>query len=173
MTARGQALLEEQPVWRRQDQVTQAVCNAAGEEFDLLDEAIDTMQRNVIPATAEEFLALFEETLGVSVENPNATVEQRHATVMAYMSRLTMTGSGVDWERVASIFIYSGVWSYEVSGTSHNILNVFLPYPAGSVQANLAEALFRSITPAVMTIQVSQGPGFDLDESPLDEDGLG
>jgi len=153
----------------------QAVYDALGEQYELLDETIDTLQNNTIPASAEEYLSLYEGFLGITVNPPGATVDERKEVVIAFMQRAIMDGSGLDWIAGADKLIDMS-WSYEthddeVPGSpAAHIIVVKLPYTSGSIAAQLAETFLRSITPAATQINVVYEQGWLLDVSQLDND---
>lgn len=181
MTTAGAELLELYPPFLRRVPLIQAVCNAVGEEVALHDEMLDELERNVIPYTAEEHLALYEAFLGLTPDNPALTLEERKEAVLVFLKRLTMTGSGLDWEEVGDFLIGTN-WIYRtnlpgapITATNpppHNIY-VWLTYAPGSIHAQLAEGLLRSITPAADILTVFYSQGFILDDSLLDRDQLG
>lgn len=170
MTTRGQLLLEQYPPFLRKAHLIRAVCNAAGEEFVTRDIWIEYVERNTIAASATALLDFYEDMLGLP-NQPGAAVESRKNTILAFMSRAGITGSGVDWRRIAAIILGEG-WTYEVIDPNHSVLIVDMPLLQGTLAAELAEALLRSITPASMRVDVTYGGGFILDESRLDEDVL-
>ena len=169
MTPAGQALLDQYPRAFHGAHLLRAICNAKGEEFVLLDTQLDLLQKNTIPSTAEEFLSLFEAELGISIDNPAMTLVERKDAVIAFMQRAAMTGSSWDWERVATTILGTG-WSWSIGGTNNSELTVLSPDAAGTIRAELAEALLETITPATVLINVTYSEGFILDESLLDED---
>jgi hypothetical protein len=168
MSARGQALLEDLPPVLQRNHVMRAICNAEGSEFEILDEKIDMVRRNLIPVTTRELLAIVETELGLSVDDALSD-DDRAATVVAYMSRAALDDTGVNWERLAG-FILGTSWTYSVGGVNNSELVVTVSFAEGSVRADLAQSLLETITPATMTINVVYAEGFLLDISPLDDD---
>lgn len=171
MTERGQELLELYPDFLQSDPVLQAICNAEGEERELIDAAVDELQRNLFAVTADTLLHIWEASLGLPI-NPALSDELRRQIVLTALARALMTGEGVDWERVAGE-ILGASWVYNVGGVNNSELTVTIPYAPGSTQARVAEILLESITPATMTINVTYKEGFLLDVSLLDDDLLG
>ncbi len=170
MTERGLTLLNQYPPFLRKAHLIRAICNAVGEELVIRDEWIDYVARNTIPASATALLDFYEDMLGLP-NLPDASVESRKNTILAFMSRAGITGSGVDWRRIAVLLLGEG-WVFEIIDPNRSVLIVEMPLVAGTIAAELAEALLRSITPASMRIDVTYGGGFHLDESRLDEDVL-
>lgn len=170
LTARGKKLLlDYYPIHLQYDPTIQAICNAAAEELRLLESTITVLENNMIPKSAEEHLYLFELMLGLSVNPPNQNIESRRDTVLAFLKRTTLDGSGISWELVANLILGSG-WSYSVGGTRNSVLTVDVANVEDSVAANLIQALLRWITPASMTLNINYGDGFILDASTLDND---
>lgn len=170
MTTAGQKMLESYPPFLRKSHLVRALCNASGEEFVTRDIWIAYVELNTIAKSATALLEFYEDMLGL----PNqtlATVASRKNTILAFMSRAGITGSGVDWRRIAAIILGEG-WTYQVTDPNNNVLIVSMPLLQGTLDAELAEALLRSITPASMRLDVTYGGGFTLDESRLDEDVL-
>lgn len=172
MTEKGQELLEMYPYFMQADPVIQAICNAEGEEFVLLHEKIDELSRNLIVGTASEHLYLYESLLKLPVAPVGLSEAARLGIVLAFMSRATISGSGIDWERVATQ-ILGVTWTYSVGGTNNSVLTVQIPYAPGSIQTQLLEILLETITPASMVINVTFTDGFILDASLLDDDLIG
>lgn len=176
MTPAGQRLLDMLPVAFRRDKQLQAIYNAAGPEVELIDGLLSQLQEDVIPFTAERSLSIYEAWLGISVANPAQTDEERKAVILAFLARVGMDGSGLDWERVAALLIGPGfVYRKHIPGDGGtppaNTLAVYLPFGSpDTISAQLAEALLRAITPANVVINVGYSSLFFLDESLLDID---
>lgn len=168
MTERGLALLEQYPPFLRKAHLIRAICNAAGAEFAIRDERIAILERDTIPSSALGLLEFYEDMLGLP-RQPNETVIARKDRILAFMSRAGITGSGVDWRRIAAIILGEG-WTYEVIDPNNSVLIVKMALVQGTMAAELAESLLRSITPAAMRLDVTYGGGFILDQSRLDED---
>lgn len=156
------------PPFLARDQTMRAVYDATAQEFDVLDTYMDELQRNIIPKTASEHLDLYEWLLNLTIKPGVQTVPQRLATVLAFLQRLTMNGSGFDWESVITAFVGTG-WSYKTNipgdGTTPpaNTVSVTLPYASGTVPATLAGTLLRQITPANTVITVVYSDTLTLD----------
>ena len=179
LTGKPAEMLQRYPPFLRAVPLVQAVCAAIGGEMDLQGTMIDELERNLIPATADVHLDLWESQLGLTVAPPGLDTAQRRNIVVAYLSVLAMDGSGVSWEANATRVLGTSGWSYQTnipgdaSTPPPHVIRLSLPYAPGSLQATVATSLLRAITPAADQLQVGYSQGFILDVSVLDNDPLG
>lgn len=166
MTSRGAELLQMYPPFLRDEQTLQAVCNAIGPEFDLLDQAIAILENGLTAASATDTLFLFEVMLGMTPRPVGVTLAVRTQNVITFMSRAVMSARGIDWEGLVTLLLGQG-WRYTVGGVNFSELTVYIPFGAANIKAQLAAALLRSVTPATMTIVVLYDQGFILDRTLL------
>lgn len=176
--ARGLEWLATLPPFLRKDATMQAIADANGQEWDILDTYLDELQRNVIAVTVSEHLDVWEWFLGLTVNPAGQTAGQRLTTILAFMSRATLDGSGLSWESVTTNVLGTG-WAYQTNipgdGTTPaaNVVRVTLPFASTSTQASVALILLRSITPANTDLIFIFSDSFQLDVSQLDDDLLG
>ena len=168
LTDRALSILEMLPLPLRETAFYQACAVAQAEQLDALDAAVDLLERNMIPASADEWLAEWATMFGVQVD-PSATVEQKRTIVLAFVQLMVASGSGLDWEAAVTRLLGTN-WSYQthvVGGTtppSHTI-NVYVSYDASATSAQVLEILLDSVTPANTTVNVAYSEGFILDAS--------
>lgn len=173
MTAEGQALLEEYPPFLRNDQTIQAVCQALGGEMVTYEEMHQAMLNCIFPAATllvnspTAHLAIYEEMLNVPGD-PTRTPAQRQITILAALSRLAISDTGADWVANASLILNSTSWSYSLGGTNNSVITITIPALASGEAALTAATLLRAITPASLSITVTNGAGFNLDVDLLD-----
>jgi hypothetical protein len=175
LNERGQAMMDMVPPVLWDVPLYHAVYDSLGDQYEMLHDAIDLLHKNTIPYSAEEYLSLFEAQLGLTIEPEGLTLEQRKEIVTTFMQRAVLDGSGLDWIAAADRLI-EGIWVYETHETGDagsppaHVIIVRLPYTSGSIMAQIAEVLLRSITPAATQINVVYNEGWLLDVSQLDND---
>lgn len=129
-------LLDDLPVYERGSNHVQAVLDACATEIDRLDGAVNQIRANFFPATADVLLSLYETELGLSVNPPDKTLDERRISVQAFIRKLRSTGSGLSWQQNLSTLIGSG-WTYEEhdpgdpASPPANTIRIILPYGAG------------------------------------------
>lgn len=172
MTPRGQETLEEWPFVLRKEHNYRAIANALGGAHDQMDADLDRLSALLHPVTALDHLGLYEKMLGLTVDPPGQTIEQRRDTIMTFLQRSLIGDSGLEWESLARL-VLGNQWSYTIQDPKHSVIVIEIAYAAGSLQAVLAETLLRSITPASCRVNVVYAGGFLLDISRMDDDLLG
>lgn len=165
----AQPLLEMYPLRLRRSSLLQAVCRAYGYEFQLLNEALDTLQRNLIPATVddERFVARWERELDITVA-PGATMAQRVDGIVSMYQRAALLGTAVDWRRLATRILGTN-WTWQLGGTNNAVLTITTALDPNSFQARLAERMIGEFTPAPVLVNVIGGDGARFDQTLLDQ----
>lgn len=177
LTERGELYRSWLPVIFRDSPEHLAVVHALAVETERLEDAIETVRLQFFPQTADVLLKAWEFELRTTVEPVGQTVAQRRNTVLALLAR-SSSETGLDWQANVTRLIGPG-WSYEehIAGDATsppaNTVRVVLPFPPGSDLYTQTERLLRDITPAHLDLQLQFSSGFLLDESQLDQEGLG
>lgn len=178
LTARGREWLDWLPVVLRESPDHLAVLHSLARESERMEAAIELARAQAFPQTADVLLKVWEHELGITVEPAGQTLVQRRATVIAMLRRMRGTPAGRDWESNVTALVGSG-WTYEehvpgdVGSPPENTVRVELPFAPSSGSYARAERLIRQITPAHLDLIVQFIGGFVLDESQLDQEGLG
>lgn len=168
ITDRAADILGMLPLALRGTPFYQACAVAQAEQLDNLDAAADLMERNMIPASAEEWLGAWAAMFGVQVDS-SADIEQQRAVVLAFVQLMVASGSGLDWKAAVTRLLGTN-WTYKthVAGGSSplvHVINVYVAYGSTATSAQVLESLLDSITPANTTVNVSYSGGFILDAS--------
>lgn len=173
MTAGGQKLLDELPLFLRVNHQYRAWCNALAEQIGILEAETTRLEAEAIPSTASAMLGLWESIVDISVPD-GTTVAQRRAALIAFISIMSSDGSGSSW--VANLDkILNTTWTYEVhdpavpTSPPANYINVKVPYATGSFEAEILRDFLQRITAATVVLNAFYSQGFILDESLLDE----
>jgi hypothetical protein len=130
------------------------------------------------PASADVLLARFEAMLGLPMEPKSATgipvqLSVRRNLVLAYIQRLRLEGTGLDWN-TAMTSLAGTAWNY----AENDPANPFSPPPYSisvnipQVYASVGWAFVRGITPAHIAIIEGYTGGWLLGISLLDQDNL-
>lgn len=171
LSDRALGQLEMLPLTLRRTPFYQAVAAAQAEQLDNLDAAVDLMERNLVPASADEWLDAWARVFGVQVD-PGASTSQRRAVVLAFAQLMVASGSGLDWKAAVTQLMGTG-WSYKthVVGSADpnnpplHTINVYVAFDPTATPAQVLEILLDAITPANTTVNVSYSEGFMLDVS--------
>lgn len=176
LSARGQLYRSWLPSVFQESPEHLAVIHALAREFDLLYDAIAQVRAQFFPQSADLLLGVWETLLKTTVAPAGATTDQRRATILALIRQ--SVAEGREWEAAVTDIVGPG-WTYTEfvphgSGTPpiYTIL-IVLPYAPSSDIFMAAEARIREITPAHIDLQIDSNEGFVLDESELDQEGLG
>lgn len=161
----GTKLLDDMPPYLQDSPEAQAVENALGNELQRIQDAADRFRSKVLPSSADdEFrtMGIWELTLGLPVEPPDATLDERRTKVLANL-RALRSAAGSTWEDLITLALNSGAWSY----TENNDYSVTItfPYAAGGYTVQSVEALIRKITPAHIAVLASYSQGFIVADS--------
>jgi hypothetical protein len=171
MSERGQTLLELYPPAVRNDYTLEAICNVWADALDDLEEAVEQMQLLVIPATATDHLEIYEAMLRIIADTSSLSPAYRKLAITTFLARMAMFGTGAGWLDILNRLLGTG-WTYSIDDPRQSVLTYATAFAPGSPEAQLAELLIRSVTPATMTINETATGAFLLDDSKLDEDQL-
>jgi hypothetical protein len=160
-------LLADVPQFERQSYEIQAVLRVVGLELARIEAALIALTQNWFPITADLLLTRFEAILGLPVNPPTESLQQRRNIVLAYMRHLRTEGRGLDW--IATITALCGTnWNYRehIPGdpTSPPAYSVDVNIPM--VLARVGWNLVRDVTPAHLVINGGYVEGFLVDDYP-------
>lgn len=179
LTALGQEFLEEIPHQFRRDPDIRAVIDVKSREVQRLRDRLEALSAGVFPQldSAGAYTAIWEFTLGLSVNPDGYTLADRRSRVLAFLQKLHRTGSGLDFEQTASQLM--GItWTYQehIPGDAlsppENTIRVKIAYASSSLKAADIRALLRAIIPAHLEIQVQYDEGFIIGDSLIGIDPL-
>lgn len=178
LTARGEQLRSTLPVILRDSPDYLALIHPFAMEMDRLDAAKESVRSQFFPASADMLLKAWEAQLGLPIEPPDLTLAQRRNLVFAYLRRQAGTPEGEVWVALVAALVGPG-FTYEehdvdnVDSPPAYTVRVTVPFAPSSGNFRRIEALLREITPAHLDLIVQFSGGFVLDESELDQEGLG
>lgn len=159
LSDQAQRVLSMQPVALQRTTLYQALAAAIGDQMDKLDDALSEMERNVVPASADEWLDLWLRQVGAPILT-GATDPQKQAALAASVQRMVSDGSGLSWQQIANALLGTG-WTYathrqdlSVSATNPAVHHITI-WVGGTIDATLAQALFDQITPANTVVDVT------------------
>lgn len=172
-------MLEDLPVFLREDPDVQAVIYCQAKEHERKREFIDRVRRNLFPQHADELgMTWWEGLLALPIEPVGQSVEERRGTVLLYLAALRASGTGRWWVDTVNRLIGAG-WTYEehVAGdpgspAAYTIV-VTVPFTTDSDRFRQLEALLEQITDAHIDIVLASSASFHLDQSQLDQDPFG
>jgi hypothetical protein len=90
----------------------QAILDVLAREIKRIDEAKENLRDNFYPQRGEDYLKVWEDLLGLTVEPLDKTLNQRRNSIAAFLAGLKAGGSGDAWEESLTRLIGTG-WSYE------------------------------------------------------------
>lgn len=166
------------PMVLERDPDIRASLYAQAKEVERLDAHVERLRRNLFPQTADEIgLLWWESMLGLTIEPPGLTVDERRQIVLAFYRVSGLEGTGLAWEASVTRFVGAG-WTYRehepaVGSPAAYTIQITVPFPPGSAGYARLRSLLALITPANLEIFVSSADGFILDESGLDVEVLG
>lgn len=157
-----------------------SVLHVIAKEAERAEEKGEQVRAQFFIGRADLLLGLWEAQFRTTVAPVGESLATRRTTVKALMKHLAGTPEGREWVATVTALIGPS-WSYEEydpsipwpAGPPAGTLRVTLPFPPASDRYRQIERLLRTITPAHIDIIVQYEAGFVLDESRLDEEGLG
>lgn len=165
-------LLSEVPPFERQSYEIIAVLRVVANEMARVAAGQEALTQQWFPASADVLLARFEAMLGLPVQPANQPLTVRRGIVLAYMQRLRLEGTGLDW--IASMDSLAGsAWDYQEhdpadpSSPDAYTINVNIP----QVFASVGWTFVRDITPAHIVINEGYTGGWLLGVSDLWSEG--
>lgn len=178
LTPLGQSFRDSAPVVVRDDPDYLGVWHSTARELERLAAAVETVRAQLFPQTADVLLAAWEFLSRITVEPGGQTIEQRRATVMAMLLKSSASPAGSDWVANVTALVGAG-WTYsehipgDPASPPEGTLRIHVPFAPDADLYMLTERLLRDITPAHLDIELTFAGGFVLDESQLDQEGLG
>lgn len=140
-TARALELLETLPTFLHDAPEIVGTLDALAREVERIDAQMAIQLRNQFASTASEYLHWWERLLGLSVNPPDKTLEQRKASVLAFVGAIKNRGTGANWKEALTRLIGTN-WEYE----EHNpgapgtpppyTIRITLPFSPGIVSPN-------------------------------------
>jgi uncharacterized protein DUF2313 len=105
-------LIQDLAPFERDSYDIQAVLRAIEGELTRLEVARQQMILSWFPATADALLGMWEAIVGLPVDNPQFSLAQRQAAVLAFMQRLKGEFTGLSWEQTITGLIGAN-WTYQ------------------------------------------------------------
>jgi hypothetical protein len=177
MTPLGLAWRDRLPVVLRDSPEHLAVIHSTMREVERLEAAIEQVRRQFFPQQADILLKVWERQVGITVEPPGWTIEQRRTAVVAQLRKMRSSPSGADWMADVSLLVGAG-WTYaehvpgDVTSPPADTVRIELPFPPTSGMYGLIERTLREMIPAHVDLVVTFSGGFVLDESQLDQEAM-
>ena len=142
-------LLSEVPPFERGSYEISTVLRVVSNELARVAAGQEAMTQQWFPTSADVLLARFEAMLGLPVEPAGQSLTVRRGIVLAYLQRLRVEGTGLDW--IASMDALAGTaWTYQehdpADGSSPPAYTVNVNIP--QVFASVGWTFVRDITPA-------------------------
>jgi Bacteriophage Mu-like, Gp48 len=154
-------LLSDVPPFEHESYEIATVLRVVAGELGRIAAAQGGLTQQWFPSTADVLLGQFEQMLGLPVNPANTSLEVRRAIVLAYLRRLRVEGTGLDW--IASMNSLAGTaWSYaehdpaSPDSPDPYTINVSIPEVLATVGWNFV----RDITPAHIAINESYTGGW-------------
>ena len=170
LTERGVGMLADLPPYEADDPWVQSVIETKARELERVDLLIARIVAKALPHAADDefrFLGLWETMLGLPVETPGVSVEDRRNKLLATIqTRSAVSGSA--WITSVTIALGSADWQhqegpgpYEVSIT----IPTNLAYTVGTFTT-----VVRRITPAHLDVHISTAARFIIGHGIQDPD---
>jgi hypothetical protein len=131
-------LLDELPPFLASAADMQAVLDVLMREVQRIDDAKAATRANFFATTADSWLALYEILEQISVDPPDKTTDQRRTSVIAFLRRMKVRGTGLGWE-AAMTDLLGADWSYEEhipgdpTSPPANTINIQIPWTGGII----------------------------------------
>lgn len=168
LSERTQEVLRDLPAYFDDERTIRAILNATTREQERVEALARDIQTQLYPQNVDDtygFLAMYERQYQLPVSPAGATVDQRRGRLLAFLQTQD-SGEGRDWEQHLTDFLGTSSWSY-VEGPGYHV-TIVIPYLTTSYHAEAVRRYARVITPANLTITITDGVGFILDVSHLD-----
>lgn len=126
-------MLEDLPPFEQGSKDIQAAVDVIARELDRVNAAMLNVRANFWPQLGADFLGIWEYILGLSVNPPDKTLDQRRTSVLAFLQKLKGSGSGLDWQANVDYLIGTG-WAYEEhipgdgASPAANVVKITLPF---------------------------------------------
>jgi uncharacterized protein DUF2313 len=178
LTPLGQKFRDSAPVILRDDPDYLGIWHADARELERLAVKIELVRSNFFPQTADLLLKVWEVQVGTTIAPAGKTLDERRQIVAAKLLQMSGDMSGLGWQANLTALIGDS-WTYEEhipgDGASppENTIRVRLPFPPDSGRYRLVEDMLREITDAHVDIVLVSMGGFLLDQSQMDQEGLG
>lgn len=104
-------LLADLPPFEQASPTIQRTLDAMARELDRVDVAVDAVRAETMPSTSAIVLRVWEALFKLPVEPVGRSLALRRAAVVAYLTALGSSGSGLDWEAAMTALVGTG-WSY-------------------------------------------------------------
>lgn len=105
-------LLDDLPPFMADSYDVQAVVDVVAREVDRIDAAKELLRANFYPQNGQDYLAIWEKTLGLAVNPLDKTLAQRQQTILANLGAVSGDASGLSWQERLDRLIGPG-WTYQ------------------------------------------------------------
>ena len=172
LTPLGREMLARLPAFLRRDPDVMGVIHPQARELERLEERLRLIQRNLFAALAEEMLPLWQAIVGTTSDPPGQSIAQQQETVKAFLQTLLTSATGLHWRKLLTTALGTG-YTYKVHHDEPIIdpltVVVVIPWEEGSSLHGAALLFARRVTQAHVELTVTEGEGFVLDQSLLDD----
>lgn len=172
LSATAQRMLGSLPSYYWGNPLVERVIQAWANEIDRIDARLDQIKDGLVPSLADDtlgMLALWEATLNLPINPPDATITQRRTAVNAALRKLDAS-SAAAYIVVLSAALRTGAWQLvrDFPDMLHDRLDI--PFAPGSYTSVQAEEIARRMHPAHRALDATYVAGFLLDLGRLDDD---
>lgn len=180
MCSLGADWLKDLPIWMRQDPDVKGAVDTMAREYMRFQAAMDAITDGIWLQRDEAglYLGIWELMLGLAVDPTGYTLEQRRARDIAFLRKLRVSATGLDFVAALADVIGPG-YAYaehdpgDITSPPENTLRIVVPWPSDDQRSSDVAQLVREIVPAHLAIQwVYQGQGFVVGSSQVGVDAL-
>lgn len=166
LTPLGRQILNELPGWAQNDPLYRAAAHIWAKESELMQGRAAEVRDAAIPSQKNPLLLeVWEVSLHLPRNPPEKNEAERWEAVLARLRRAIEDPSGTSWVKRVTEQIGLG-WTYEEKAP--DIIEVTVPWPAGSERFIFARAILEAEIPAAWELVIGSAEGFTLDQSKLD-----
>lgn len=170
--ARAVRMLGDLPPWVRGDPDIRAVIYCQAKEMDRAEAELDHLTDQFFPTRADTMGLPWWEALTRVAASIGQPVESRRAVVLSSLARLIASPSGSRWEETVTALIGTDYTYVENTPGSYQ-LRITVPFPPTSGSFAALNSLLDVISPAHIDVVLQFVAGFLVDDSQLDQEGLG
>lgn len=165
-------MLGDLPPWVRGDPDIRAAVYCQAKEADRTETELTHLTNQFFPIRADALGLAWWEALVRVAASVGQPVESRRAVVLASLARLIASPSGTRWEETVTSLIGTDYTYVENTPGSYQ-LRITVPFPPTSGSFVALNTLLDIISPAHLDVVLQFVSGFLVDDSQLDQEGLG
>lgn len=153
---KAQEMLEDLPGYFHEDPFTRDMMSAVGGELQRIEDHLELLkEKGRAPMADDDYhlLGFWEWVVGLPVEPPGVSLENRRSKVLAVLRRRRV-GAGTGWEDLITRVLGTEDWTYSENDPADYVLTINTPEVTDYTEWQL-NRLMRVITPAHLSVVIN------------------